>query len=139
MSFEPKDYYNLALSLVTDDAEESYLRTAISRTYYACHLLAREKLLLNGWEPSRIEHSAVIRELRKGKTRDRGDELNLLREYREHADYHLKASPSLSNPDCSFCEEIHKSLKGPVSIVNQEHWKEVQETSKKLFPLLEKL
>lgn len=43
MPFTAKDFYQLALWIVEQKADEASFRTAISRAYYAAHLLAIEK------------------------------------------------------------------------------------------------
>lgn len=51
MPFLAKDFYDLALWLVQQRTDEVSLRTAISRVYYAGHLLAVQRLMQKGWEP----------------------------------------------------------------------------------------
>jgi hypothetical protein len=46
--FDPLDFLRLADALVTDDADEATLRTAIGRAYYAVFLLARAKTDVRG-------------------------------------------------------------------------------------------
>jgi hypothetical protein len=46
--FDPLEFLRLADALVTDDADEATLRTAIGRAYYAVFLLARAKTDVRG-------------------------------------------------------------------------------------------
>ena len=46
--FDPLDFLRLADALVTDDADEATLRTAIGRAYYAVFLLARARTSVRG-------------------------------------------------------------------------------------------
>lgn len=50
MPFDAKGFYDLALWLVQQRTDEASLRTAISRVYYAAHLLAVQRLIQKGWE-----------------------------------------------------------------------------------------
>ena len=97
MPFDAAEFNSLALWLIDQRTDESSLRTAISRVYYAGHLLAVQGLKRKkGWEPKGTgeNHRGVILELRAGTTRGLSDRLNQLRMLREHADYHLDASES---------------------------------------------
>jgi hypothetical protein len=47
-AFDPLEFLRLADTLVTDDADEAVLRTAIGRAYYAVFLVAREKTGIHG-------------------------------------------------------------------------------------------
>jgi hypothetical protein len=46
--FDPLEFLRLADALVTDDADEATLRTAIGRAYYAVFLMARAKTGVQG-------------------------------------------------------------------------------------------
>jgi len=46
--FDPLLFLQLADELVTDDADEATLRTAVGRAYYAVFLLARSKVVVRG-------------------------------------------------------------------------------------------
>lgn len=46
--FDPLEFLRVADELVTDDADEATLRTAIGRAYYAIFLLARTKTGVQG-------------------------------------------------------------------------------------------
>jgi len=104
LSFAAEEFYALATWLcggVTPSAQnqiavrtdEVAIRTAISRTYYAAHLLARDALVKKGWTPPRGEvHGAVLAELRRrNKMRLAGD-LAKLQRLRNHADYHVECN-----------------------------------------------
>ena len=71
MPFDARDFSSLALWLVENRTSEASLRTAISRTYYAAHLLAVRKPK-NNWVPTGKgeDHRGVIRTLNRGKTKN---------------------------------------------------------------------
>jgi hypothetical protein len=141
--FDAAEFNNLALWLVEQRTDESSLRTAISRVYYAGHLLAVQALKRKrGWEPKGTgdDHGRVIRELRAGTTRGLSDRLDQLRMLREHADYHLEASESVSNRGCSFCKRIRESSKSAGDQnVTLDHWQNAKEVGNTCFSLLGKL
>ncbi len=141
MTFNPINFYELAQWLVDQRIDESSLRTAISRVYYAAHLIALEKLVQKNWTPKGRgeDHGGVIRELRTRKFRQLGDRLKRLLELREHADYHLEASLTVRNLYCSFCRQIRDSNNQTAQIVSRNHWDEVSYLGNKCVPLLEKL
>ena len=141
MTFNPKDFYELAQWLVDQRKDESSFRTAISRVYYAAHLIALEKLVQKSWTPKGRgeDHDGVIRELRNRRFRQLGDHLKRLLELREHADYHLEASLTVRNQYCSFCRQIRDSNTPTTQIVSRNHWDEVASVSGRCVPLLEKL
>lgn len=140
LAFNPKDFYELAYWLVNQRQDESTLRTAISRVYYSAHLIALERLVRKNWTPKGTgdDHRGVIRELRTRRFRLHGDYLYRLLELREHADYHLEASETTRNKDCSVCKEIRQST-SPAENANTRHWEEVVSISQRCLPLLEKI
>jgi len=141
LTFNPKNFYELAQWLVDQRKDESSLRTAISRVYYAAHLIALEKLVQKNWTPKGKgeDHGGVIHELRIRKFRQLGDRLNHLRDLREHADYHLEASLTVRNQYCSFCRKIRDSSNQTAQIVSSNHWDEVSFIGNKCVSLLEKI
>ena len=141
MAFDAHEFRTLAEWLVANQPHEASLRTAISRIYYAAHLLARESLRTkHGWEPTGRgdDHSAVIRELRRGKTTSLGFNINELRRLREHADYHLESIDTIVNRDCRHCQNVRKSAPG-APVVDESHWQNVQELTRVVFPQLDRL
>ena len=46
--FDPLSFLRLADELVTDDADEATLRTAVGRAYYAVFLIARSRVSVHG-------------------------------------------------------------------------------------------
>lgn len=140
MSFDARDFSSLAFWLVENRADEASLRTAISRVYYAAHLLAVRKPK-NNWVPTGKgdDHGGVIRALNRGKTKNLAGWLEQLREAREHADYHLEAPDTVFNQGCRFCRTIRESSSTDEQVVNRNHWEEVKMVGERLFPLLEKL
>ena len=141
MPFAPKDFYTLALRLSQQRTDEASLRTAISRVYYAAHLLAVERLVQKGWEPKGTgdDHMGVFRRLNRGATRHLAVKLRALLELREHADYHLEATDTVRNRDCKYCKQIRESSSSTEPVVNSKHWEEVQEIGQTLLRDLERL
>jgi len=139
--FAPKDFHTLALWLSQQRTDEASLRTAISRVYYAAHLLAVERLVQRGWEPKGTgdDHMGVFRRLDRGATRHLAVKLRTLLELREHADYHLEATDTVRNQYCKYCKQIRESAPSAESVVNLNHWAEVQEVSQNLLSSLERL
>jgi hypothetical protein len=141
VSFDAKGFYDLALWLVQQRNDEASLRTAISRTYYAAHLLAVQRLIQKGWEAKGTgdDHGRVLHELRRGRTRNLAGMLDRLREFREHADYHRQPSDSILGQQCKLCEQTRESPTTSEPVVKQSHWEEAKEVAERLFPLLDKL
>jgi len=139
--FAPKDFHTLALWLSQQRTDEASLRTAISRVYYAAHLLAVERLVQRGWEPKGTgdDHMGVFRRLDRGATRHLAVKLRTLLELREHADYHLEATDTVRNRDCKYCKQVRDSSPPTALVVNWQHWEEGQEVSQNLLPYLERL
>ena len=92
MALDPADFLAQAPLLVDAGGEAGY-RSAINRAYYACHLMARDRLFgLDaaqwGGTGRRPSHRAVIRVLRgRPSMRDAARSLEHLRQTREVADY----------------------------------------------------
>lgn len=139
--FPPRELHDLALWLVDQRKDEASLRTAISRVYYACHLLAKHSLMeKRKWTPSGRgdDHSGVIRELRRGKTTGLGNYLDSLRTLREHADYHVDPTiPGAEN--CTVCKKLLQSSSPPPQYVNIEHWNDAQSVGQRCLSLIDKL
>jgi hypothetical protein len=139
--FPPREFHNLALWLIEQRNDEASLRTAISRVYYACHLLAKRSLMeKRKWMPSGRgdDHSGVIRELRRGKTTGLGNYLDSLRTLREHADYHV--DPTVTGAEnCSVCKKIGESSPPPPQNVIIEHWNNAKSISERCLSLIDKL
>jgi hypothetical protein len=140
MPFAAKDFHILAIWLIQQRTDEASLRTAISRVYYAGHLLAVERLVPKGWSPtgSGQDHNGIIRQLTRGKTRHLANKLRRLYEFRQHADYHVEATATVRNQDCQFCAQIRGVLPAK-DVVNESHWEEVQEIGQDLLHFLEQL
>ena len=92
MALDPAEFLAHS-SLLMDVGGEAGCRSAINRAYYACHLMARDRLFgldAARWEPPprRPSHRAVVRALwRRPSTSDAAYSLELLRRTREIADY----------------------------------------------------
>lgn len=140
MPFNPRDFYDLAVWLVGTKIDESALRTATGRAYFAVHLLALQKLKAKGWEPTGRgdDHSAVIRYLKRGTTTGLANRMNQLRMFREHADYHLDFSRTATPRDCELCEKAQRaSFTAPT--VTVDDWGNAKEISERCFPFIDKL
>jgi hypothetical protein len=96
-------FFDLAMVTAECCSDEEYLRSAISRIYFATHLLAVQRVSrkrANFEVEGRAEdHGAVIRALNIGKTRRLADMLRSLRARRNHADYHV-GNPVGGCPSC---------------------------------------
>lgn len=105
MTFDASDFLDLAERIVLQETTEAAFRTAISRSYYACHLLGRESTRLKGWFAPRHsgeDHRALLRVLRAHVSWS--SQMDLLLKLREHADYHVDARPTTpGSPICQHC------------------------------------
>jgi hypothetical protein len=138
--FDARDLSSLASWLTEQRTDEASIRTAISRVYYAAHLLVVRKPK-NNWVPTGTgaDHRGVIRALNRGATTRLASLLEQLLELREHADYHVEATDTVFNRGCRFCKKIAASSSQREQVVDLSHWEEVKKISARLFPLLEKL
>lgn len=91
MAYDPADLLRLAEQLLAgQDEDETNSRTAINRSYYACHLAARDRLYgldAQRYGPRRPSHTAVLAAVGRQLPAERGDELRRLKRMREVADY----------------------------------------------------
>ncbi len=91
MVFEPAALLDVAERLLEiPSVNEAAARTAINRSYYACHLTARDQLY--GVDavrdaPRRPSHLAVVQAVSQQLAAKRVDELRRLKRMREIADY----------------------------------------------------
>ena len=85
-SFDPLEFLRVAESLANDDASEAALRTAVSRTYYAVFLVARDRFQVEG---SRNIHGRVTGALRT-YSKDASIQFQKLMDLRALADYQLQ-------------------------------------------------
>lgn len=140
MPFTAKDFHTFALWLIQQNTDEASLRTAISRAYYASHLLAVQRLMQRGWAPrgSGDDHGRILARLNHGATRHLANKLRTLLELRQHADYHMEATDTVRNQDCQLCARI-RLTSSDQAVVNRSHWEEVQEISQNLMQFLERL
>lgn len=86
--FDPERFLVLAARLARHGSEEEDYRCAVSRTYYACFLTARDNLFGNDgarMQASESTHRAVIDAIPDVRISRR---LNELRELRVQADYY---------------------------------------------------
>ena len=92
MTLDPLDLISLAEQLHAGGGE-ARARTAINRAYYACHLVARDRLYgvdAAHWmtrNRRRPSHVAVVNEVVRALGRELGDMLERLKHMREIADY----------------------------------------------------
>ncbi|MFB2879051.1 HEPN domain-containing protein [Floridanema aerugineum] len=92
MSFDWSNYLNLAQELAQETSDEAKLRSAISRSYYAAFIKARNFLRHkdNLVIPQQNAHQYVITQFKNSPDRLRqklGKRLERLRVYRNRADY----------------------------------------------------
>ena len=140
MSFEAKDFYELALWLATTKKDEASFRSAISRAYYAAHLLAVEKAQSRKrFAPKGTgdDHMGVIRALNLGKTNTIATRLVKLLARRTHADYHLKTSDDIQEV-CDYCKELRRISASHVG-VDQSFWEQAKADTEKILNLLQTL
>jgi hypothetical protein len=95
--FDPVGFYRVALAIFAgtpEESDEAYLRTVISRAYYACFHLARLGCARKwSWRPPETgQHRAVIRKLREHRQLYAARQLDALLSLRERADYDLNAT-----------------------------------------------
>ncbi len=92
MTFDPQHFLSLATNLIGDTNynEEARYRTAISRAYYAAHLVSRKRLESKGYtfSISTKIHKNVIDSMKKENFHI-GDMLFQLHKKRKDADYEL--------------------------------------------------
>lgn len=98
-TFNPKKFLDLGKSLLMDRRydEDSRVRTAMGRIYYAAFLVARKKMEQAGiaiQDPSKVHQEVIDAYMGRGFT-DIGNKLDQLRERRVDADYHMMADLAL--------------------------------------------
>ena len=92
MTLDPVDLFALAEQLPVDGGQ-AHAQTAINRAYYACHLVARDRLYgvdAAHWTTRnrrRPSHVAVVNEVVRALDRTSGAKLERLKHMREIADY----------------------------------------------------
>jgi len=99
-TFNPKRFLDLGKTLMTDRDydEDSRVRTATGRFYYAAFLVALRRLEREGipiQDKSKIHQEVIDAYMGKGFT-DIGDKLDQLREMRVDADYDMMADLALN-------------------------------------------
>ena len=89
MPLDPELFLGQARRLTRDAENEADYRSAISRAYYACHLVARDALFgVDARGGRRPSHRAIIGIVAKTEGQDDdADGLRLLKTMREVADY----------------------------------------------------
>ena len=115
MALDPADFLAQAPLLMEAGGEAGY-RSAINRAYYACHLMARDRLFgidAAQWGgPGRPSHRAVVRALRRRPSmHGAAQNLEQLRRTREVADYirdplHPEAQGLFMKQDVSNWREL---------------------------------
>ena len=134
MALDPTEFLAHA-SLLTEVGGEAGCRSAINRAYYACHLMARDRLFgldAARWEPPprRPSHRSVVRALlRSLPMDDAADQLELLRQAREIADY--------------VRDSAHPEAQAMFSLHGVSDWRELAEASlaraREVFAALQRL
>ena len=140
MTFNPNDFYTLAVWLSGAKPDEGGFRTAIGRAYYAVHLLAVEKAKARGFEPKGTgdDHRGIINYLKTGRTSGLASRIISLRMLREHADYHLDFSQTIVLRQCDLCNKAQKASASAPTVTATD-WQEAKTLSDSCLPLIEKL
>ena len=87
MPLDPELFLGQARRLAWTSENEADYRSAVSRAYYACHLVARDALFgVDAGGGRRPSHWAVINSVAKTEEND-ADRLRRLKRMREAADY----------------------------------------------------
>jgi len=100
--FDPREFFNLASQFCSPSADEAYLRTSVSRSYYASFLTTRERLATYGhYRPlgTGADHLGVIDTLARLGRRALRDKLDSLRQLRTRADYDLQRPVGFKEAD----------------------------------------
>ena len=140
MAFDPETFYHFSVWIVEKNPDEASLRTAISRVYFAAHLIALQKMIDKNWlqpKGSGDDHGAVISQL-KLRRRTQGDRLVHLLTLRQHVDYHMDTAQMPWNEKCEHCKKQRESSPTQPGVV-LSHWLDAKEVSDHLLPLLKKL
>ena len=120
MALDPADFLAQAPLLMEVGGEAGY-RSAINRVYYACHLMARDRLFgldaaqwgVSGRRPS---HRAVVRDLLQfSSIGDAAEQLDRLRQMREIADY--------------VRDPMHPEVQTQFSLNGASDWRELAQIS----------
>lgn len=96
--FDPSGFWLLARDLGEGTADESRIRTAIGRAYYAAFLMASAKVPSGARRPgerssSRDRHGEVRKRIGSDYSPEAGSHLNALHKRRKDADYQLQFAP----------------------------------------------
>lgn len=106
MSFVWRDYLKIAEEL-KDHSEESYNRTAISRAYYACFHIAKNRITFRDITPN--VHTSLCDKLEKSDLanhRVAGAILKGLRIKRNNADYDLSPTQTKQKANDVYAEAL---------------------------------
>ena len=119
MALDPSDFLAQAPLLMEAGGEAGY-RSAINRAYYACHLMARDRLFgldaAQRGERRRPSHRAVVRALMsRPLMRDIAYNLDRLRKTREIADY--------------VRDDAHPEAQALFSLRGASNWRELAQIS----------
>ena len=119
MALDPADFLAQAPLLMEAGGEAGY-RSAINRAYYACHLMARDRLFgldaAQRGDRGRPSHRAVIRALQSFPSmRDPAEQPNRLRKTREIADY--------------VRDPLHPEAQAQFSLNGVSDWREMAQIS----------
>lgn len=121
MAFDWSKYYDVGEHLLTLSGEE-YLRSAISRFYYACFGLSKKYFEDNYsfLEPEDV-HADLIKKLEGSpydEEQDLGHHLRKLRRYRNNADYDSK----LHRDTIRNFKKEYQSIKKLILELNKKHY-----------------
>src|SRR4030042_6376150 len=116
--FDAKEFHTLGIKIAEAYVNEAGYRTAISRAYYACHLVGVDATNNKGWFKPKYtgdDHSGLWRSLREHKQYPAADKLRELLALREHADYHVTNCPK---GKCTHCD----SVKQEANLTDVQMW-----------------
>lgn len=131
MTFDAGEFFALAERIALQEISESAYRTAISRSYYACHLVGRESATLKGWlspSYSGADHMGLVRVLQSHGV-PVSARLQALLRLREHADYHVEAA---RQPSCEHC----RNWSGSLLLVDEHQWQQARDITIYILPRL---
>jgi hypothetical protein len=134
-TFDAQEFMGVAVRVASSEPNEAGYRTAISRAYYACHLVGCNATEEKGWFPHRThtgaDHSGLWREALK--TYPWRHKLRDLLELREHADYHTDSLPLKDT--CRYCGEATQTQ----VLVNCETWERAKLIAQDILPRLKNI
>lgn len=92
---DPEELFSVGQYLLHANADEAHRRSAISRYYYGCHLLAAKVVSLSGQDYGGGTHKKITQELANKGQKKLASDIDELCRWRNLCDYKLdKSMPS---------------------------------------------